>query len=111
MPLPSPENLPDPGIEPASPVLAGQFFTTEPPGKPVLTTDQNQKLRVTEVQETLACEERCEAESQPGIHQPSDPGQITGPLHKLQFPLVRGRIIPLPALTVEGGTRTTAGAL
>ena len=25
--------LPDPGIEPASPVLADGFFTTEPPGK------------------------------------------------------------------------------
>jgi len=27
-------DLPDPGIEPASPVLAGRFFTTVPPGKP-----------------------------------------------------------------------------
>ena len=27
-------NLPDPGIEPASPILAGGFFTTEPPGNP-----------------------------------------------------------------------------
>ena len=27
-------DLPDPGIEPASPALAGKFFTTEPPGKP-----------------------------------------------------------------------------
>ena len=27
-------NLPDPGIEPGSPALAGSFFTTEPPGKP-----------------------------------------------------------------------------
>ena len=27
-------NLPDPGIEPASPALAGGFFTAEPPGKP-----------------------------------------------------------------------------
>ena len=25
--------LPDPGIEPVSPALAGRFFTTEPPGK------------------------------------------------------------------------------
>ena len=24
-----------PGIEPASPALAGEFFTTEPPGKPL----------------------------------------------------------------------------
>ena len=28
--------LPDPGIRPASPELAGGFFTTEPPGKPPL---------------------------------------------------------------------------
>ena len=27
-------DLPDPGIEPVSPTLAGEFFTTEPPGKP-----------------------------------------------------------------------------
>ena len=33
-------DLPDPGIEPlspASPVLAGRFFTTESPGKPHTT--------------------------------------------------------------------------
>ena len=34
LPFPSPGDLPDPGTEPASPVLAGRFFTTEPPGKP-----------------------------------------------------------------------------
>ena len=33
LPLPPPGDLPDPGIEPASPAFAGQFFTTEPPGK------------------------------------------------------------------------------
>ena len=27
-------DLPDPGIELASPALAGRFFTAEPPGKP-----------------------------------------------------------------------------
>ena len=27
-------DLPDPGIKPVSPALAGRFFTTEPPGKP-----------------------------------------------------------------------------
>ena len=77
LPFPSPENLPDPGTEPASPALAGRFFTTGPPGKGVLTTDQNQKPHVTNVKETLACEESYEVESQPGIHQPSDSGQIT----------------------------------
>ena len=32
--FPSPGDLPHPGIEPVSPILAGGFFTTEPPGKP-----------------------------------------------------------------------------
>ena len=31
----SPGNLPHPGIEPMTPALAGTFFTTEPPGKPI----------------------------------------------------------------------------
>ena len=34
LPFPSPVDLPNPGIKPASPTLAGGFFTTEPPGKP-----------------------------------------------------------------------------
>ena len=40
LPFPSPGDLPDPGIELASPgslVLTGRFFTTEPPWKPHLT--------------------------------------------------------------------------
>ena len=35
LPFPSPGYLFDSGIEPTSPGLAGGFFTTEPPGKPV----------------------------------------------------------------------------
>ena len=31
LPFPSPGKLPNPGIEPTSPALAGEFFTTEPP--------------------------------------------------------------------------------
>ena len=34
LPFSSLGDLPDPGIKPASPALAGGFFTTEPPGKP-----------------------------------------------------------------------------
>ena len=30
LPFPPPEDLPDPGIEPTSPALAGRFLTTEP---------------------------------------------------------------------------------
>ena len=37
LPFPSPGDLPDPGIEPMSPALAHGFFTTEPPGKPLVT--------------------------------------------------------------------------
>jgi len=33
LPFLSPGDLPDPGIEPESPALAGRFFTTEPPKK------------------------------------------------------------------------------
>ena len=35
LPRPPPGDLPKPGIEPKSFALAGRFFTTEPPGKPV----------------------------------------------------------------------------
>ena len=35
LPIPPPGDLPDPGIKPTSPALAGRFFTTEPPGKPL----------------------------------------------------------------------------
>ena len=36
LPLPPPGDLPDPGIEPISPALSGEFFTIESPGKPNL---------------------------------------------------------------------------
>ena len=38
LPFPSPRDLPNPGIKPASlvsPALTSGFFTTEPPGKPI----------------------------------------------------------------------------
>ena len=35
LPFPSLGDLPGPGIEPASPALAGEFFTWEPLGKPI----------------------------------------------------------------------------
>ena len=34
--LPSPGDLPHPGLEPVFPALADRFFTTESPGKPGL---------------------------------------------------------------------------
>ena len=38
--LPSPGDLPDPGIQPASPALADRFFTAQPPRKP--NTEQHE---------------------------------------------------------------------
>lgn len=40
--FPSPEYLPDHGIELASTALAARFFTTEPPGKPQFHLDQSE---------------------------------------------------------------------
>ena len=36
LPFPSPGDLPDPGIGTASPTLAGGYFTSEPPGRPLM---------------------------------------------------------------------------
>ena len=36
LPFPSGGDLPEPGIEPASPALEGRFFTTESTGKPTI---------------------------------------------------------------------------
>ena len=39
LPFPSPGDLPDTGVEPASPALTGGFFITEPLGKPCLALE------------------------------------------------------------------------
>ena len=49
MSFPSPGDLPDPGIEPAYPVVpeqqaAGGFFTIEPPGKPTYNINESQNI-------------------------------------------------------------------
>ena len=47
LPFPSPGDLPDPGIgpeSPASPALAGGWFTTVPPGKPCLMAGEGHNL-------------------------------------------------------------------
>ena len=48
VPFHSPGALSDPGIEPVSPALAGGFFTTESPGKPITSAgQQTQRLSVS----------------------------------------------------------------
>ena len=39
LPFPSPEDLPDPEIEPGSPMLQGDSLSSEPPGKPQIQED------------------------------------------------------------------------
>ena len=48
LPCPPPGDLPDPGIKPMSllsPELAGGFFITVPPGKPILKEKLNLKIK------------------------------------------------------------------
>ena len=46
LPFPTPGDLPDLGIEPMSPALAGGFFTAEPPGKPQPSVTQREDLQL-----------------------------------------------------------------
>ena len=39
LPFPSPEDLPNPGIETRSPALQADTLTSEPPGKPISESD------------------------------------------------------------------------
>ena len=47
MSFPTPEDFPDPEIEPVSlgsPALAGEYFTTQPPGKPFALLNRDIKI-------------------------------------------------------------------
>ena len=70
LPFPSPGDLPNPGIEPASPALAGRFFTTEPPGKPYHLHFTGEKVRHSKAAEP----ERGRAGSPPAPRCAAKPG-------------------------------------
>ena len=40
LPFPSPDDLPDPGVEPGSPTLQADVLSSEPPGKPLEHTEE-----------------------------------------------------------------------
>ena len=48
LPFPTPGDLPNSGIEPRSPALAGRFFTIGPPGKPELQWIKSKYLMTTQ---------------------------------------------------------------
>ena len=54
-PFPSPGDLPNPGIETKTPMVAGGFFTTEPPGKPSTTVLLENNLYVDPCSSNLCC--------------------------------------------------------
>ena len=47
LPFPSPEDLPDPGIESKSPILQAESLPSEPPGKPLYLETEIQIGAVT----------------------------------------------------------------
>ena len=53
LPFPPPGTLPHPGIEPVSPVLAGGFFVTEPPGKLIFVCSSALSIGVQQPQKRL----------------------------------------------------------
>ena len=63
LPFPPPGDLPDPGIEPTSPALAGRFFTTEPPGKPCKRW--NSGVKVAERCSSFVIKKRLSTRGQP----------------------------------------------
>ena len=48
LPFPSPGALPDPGIGPMSPALAGKFLTVESQGSPLCQLHLNKKIKIKE---------------------------------------------------------------
>ena len=54
-PFASPGDLPDPGVEPASPALTDGFFTTRPPGEPRLYSPRHLLLSLDSVLRVVEC--------------------------------------------------------
>ena len=46
LPFPSPEDLPNPRIQPRSPALQTDTLPSEPPGKPLTNTKRSHKIRI-----------------------------------------------------------------
>ena len=85
LPFPSPEVLPDPGIEPMYPALADGFFTT---GPSPLTSDSDRKVPADLGQESQAaswveawnsaCLSRCPRGQRPLVELYLEPGGFSG---------------------------------
>ena len=73
LPFPPRGDLPDPGIEavlPVSPALAGGFFTTEPPGKPLVSLEEEGNGTHEEISGRHAEESQARTQGERGVHRP-----------------------------------------
>ena len=73
LPFPPRGDLPDPGIEavlPVSPALAGGFFTTEPPGKPLVSLEKEGNGTHEEISGRHAEESQARTQGERGVHRP-----------------------------------------
>ena len=68
--FPSLGNLPNPRIEPVSPALAGGFFTTEPPGKPLVSLEKEGNGTHEEISGRHAEESQARTQGERGVHRP-----------------------------------------
>ena len=90
VPFSFPEDVPGPGTEPVCPALAGGFFTTEPPGKPVLLVVQfscsvvSNSLRPHESQRTRPPR----PSPTPGVH------SISCPSSRWCHPAISSSVVP-----------------
>ena len=75
LPLPSPEDLPEPGIEPKSPALQADSLLSEPPGKPRRDPRHHQKRWKRDSWHKKGNKRVLWSETQPGGHAEKVPGQ------------------------------------
>ena len=70
LPFSPPGDLPNPGIEPGSPALAGRLFTTEPPGGlNKQKENKTEELTPSEARQTKALEMEAEKGLRPSVPQ------------------------------------------
>ena len=84
LPFPSPGDLPNPGIERASPALAGRFFTAELSGEALSAGKETAKLRATPLEEEYHWRLTQQGLSQSGFNtslqrHPENPAQLSFP--------------------------------
>ena len=81
--FPSPGDLPNPGVKPASPAMAGRFFTTEPPRKPNGRDNSHYNCFYMFPKETN--KKRADSEDDLKAHMSWKPGRHCEPM--MQFPV------------------------